>query len=254
MEIYNASGKLKTPENLQVTKPIGALFIKSDLPLTGLTNETISIDVERVDGNNESIAINIPLLDFILSTTHGNTFVDTTDGFSAMCEIAGFGSVELEENASIRIALSNLKSANNYEIHGIEYPIFRVEALKFDKKVINSEHTNQELFLDDADLVIVQGSEAITSAQVKYDNGEIVKRSLLELQALQHDLDPVIGQGTGENGELILPSTFPDILIINTVGVDSIDFEKTTAKGLKLTLMNAFDLVDVDGDGEYDNV
>ena len=197
MEVYNASGKTKTPD-LRITKPCGALVFKTDKPLLDIKNEAITIEVERTDGNNESIAVNIPLRDVLLLTTHGQTHIDASNGgMLALCEIAGNGSIELEENASIRVSMTGLSHNHNYEIHGLEYPVDRTEAVIFDKKVMNTDETNREFYLDDSDLVLIDGAESIKQIQIKYDNGEIVKRSLTELRALQHDLDPIIAMGKG---------------------------------------------------------
>ena len=252
MEVYKATGKTKTGEDLRITKPIGALVIKADLGLNDLTNESISIDVERVDGNNENIATNIPLKDFLMISTFGESAIDQqTDGantsISALCEISDNGSIELEENASIRVKMEGLKADNTYEIHGVEYPIYRTEAHRYDKKVMFEAETNRTIDVEDADIVLVTGSDAIKNVLIHYDNGEVIRRSLVELEALEYDVDPHVAVGVARN-------EIADTVIIPTVGVDEIEFEKSTANALNLTLLNVFELVDEDGDGEFDNV
>ena len=246
MEIYRASGKTKTGEELRITKPCGGLVISSDKKLSTLKNETISIYIERSNGNNEEIAQNISLLHFILAATYGESAVDTSDGFVAYCEVASNGSIELEENESLRVRLDGLTAANEYALSTMELPIMRSEAIEYDRKVVLDAETNRILTIEDADIAIVEGAESIKEIQFYYDNDVVVKRTLPEMRAMQHDVDPIIGIGVGDNAETVLPSSFPDILIIPVVGVDRIDIEKTTDSALNFTLQNAFELIDED--------
>ena len=237
MELYNATGKTKTGTEIRATKPIAALVVSGSKKLVDLKNEKISIHVERAD-QNESIAVKIPLLDFILLSTHGEAAVDTTNGFRALCEISNNGSVELGENESIRVEMEGLTSSESYKIETIEHPLVRNESIEFDRKSMLAGEESRDWDCEDADIVVFDNATAIEQLDIYYDNGVVAKRSLSELQALQHDIDPFIGVG----GDLVVPSSLNDKLILALVGVDSFEIQKQSAGIVNMTFLNVYDL------------
>ena len=241
--IYSGTGVGSTGDDLRITKSSGALRIACTKELADLSTETIDIFVERSEGNNEDIATSIPLLHFIKLLTFGESAVhsDGVIGFVALCELAKDGSIELMENESIRIKLSGLDTSVTYTIDFIEYPEMRSEALEFDKKVINTDETNRELNSIDADLALIEGVSSLKEMRLYYDNDVVTKYTADELRIMQHDIDPLISLG---NSGVITPFNYPDHLIVNLVGVLRIDVEKTNAKALNITYLNAFELVD----------
>ena len=240
-EIYNASGKTKTGEEIRVTKPISAIVISSDRKLSELTNETITIYVERAD-NNETILQKISLLAFVLASAHGEAAIDSSDGFKVLCELANNGSIELAENESLRISMEGLASASTYSIETIESPVARTEAIEYDKKVMLDGETVREYDIEDADLVVFDNADVIEEIDLSYDNGVTTKHTLSELRALQHDIDPFIAIGVGDDSETVIPSSLPDNLIISLVGVDSIEIRKASSGVVDMTFQNVYAL------------
>lgn len=192
MKIATITGVTKSPE-LTVTKSIGSLIISSDLALSGLTTEKISVYIERGNGSNVILANKVLLKDFILASTYGteNTQSDDDNALIALCEIADEGSVFLAEKESIKIVLEDLIAGKRYDLHGIEEPVATNNLYFFEQKTVASEEFNKKIDVQGFDLAIMTVDETVSDLSYQFQNGQVVKYLPFELQTLSRDIDPV---------------------------------------------------------------
>lgn len=192
MKIAEITGKLKSDE-ITVTKSIGSLIIATSLALNELTNEKISIYIERGNGNNVIIANKVNLKDFILASTYGSEAVQSQDANKtiALCEIAFEGSILLAEKESIKIQLDDLKSAHTYLMYGVEEPLYTNNLYFFEQKTIASEEFNKKIDVKGFDLAVMTTDATITDISYSFENGQVVKYLPFELQTLSRDIDPI---------------------------------------------------------------
>jgi len=224
MKIATITGVTKSPE-LQVTKAIGALIISSDLALSALTTERISIYIERGNGSNVILANKIPLKDFILSSTYGteNTQSDADNALIALCELAEEGSIFLADKESIKITLEDLIAGKRYDLHGIEEPQQTNSLYFFEQKSVASEEFNKKIDVQGFDLAVMTVDDSVSDLSYQYANGQVVKYLPFELQTLSRDIDPI--QAVLVDGTIVQGLT--DRLTLPLVAVVALEINKS---------------------------
>ncbi|OXA70335.1 hypothetical protein B0A67_16220 [Flavobacterium aquidurense] len=224
MKIATITGVTKSPE-LTVTKSIGSLIISSDLALSGLTTEKISVYIERGNGSNVILANKVLLKDFILASTYGteNTQSDDDNALIALCEIADEGSVFLAEKESIKIVLEDLIAGKRYDLHGIEEPVATNNLYFFEQKTVASEEFNKKIDVQGFDLAIMTVDETVSDLSYQFQNGQVVKYLPFELQTLSRDIDPI--QAVLADGKVL--QGLSDRLTLPLVAVVGIEINKS---------------------------
>lgn len=240
MKITSLSGVLKSPE-LTVTKSIGSVILCYSGVLDTLLNEKISIYLERANGSNVILANKINLKDFILASTYGGEAVQSDDTFGtiAVCEIALQGGIFIAEKESIKIQLEDLRSANTYELYGVEHPVTTNDLLHFEQKSVASEEVNKKIDVKGFDLAIMTMHETLSDVSYTFENGNVVKFLPFELRALSVDIDPlqyIKQDGTVEqvlDGRLSLPLVHVDFIEVNKSQGQIINFVVRTIKNVE---------------------
>lgn len=185
------TGKTKSGQ-LRITKSIGALLVVLDEGFDALTNEKITMHIERSNGSNEEIATNIPLNAFISSSIYGEGTLQDGEGTvqTALCEIANNGGIHLEENESIIISLTDLKSASTYSLHGLEMPVKTIEKLFLTEKVLLAGQKNRVYDVEQFDEAVLIG--AFDKVRIGYETEQgirTVEFSAVELRGISGDID-----------------------------------------------------------------
>lgn len=224
MKIATITGVTKSPD-LTVTKSIGSLIISSDLALSALTTEKISVYIERGNGSNVILANKVLLKDFILASTYGTESAqsDLDNSLIALCEIADEGSVFLAEKESIKIVLEDLIAGKRYDLHGIEEPVATNNLYFFEQKTVASEEFNKKIDVQGFDLAIMTVDESVSDLSYQFQNGQVVKYLPFELQTLSRDVDPIqaiLSDGTVVQG-------LKDRLTLPLVAVVGIEINKS---------------------------
>jgi hypothetical protein len=224
MKIATITGVAKSPE-LTVTKSIGSLIISSDLPLSALTTEKISVYIERGNGSNVILANKVLLKDFILASTYGteNTQSDANNALVALCEIAEEGSVFLADKESIKIVLEDLIVGKRYDLHGIEEPVSTNNLYFFEQKTVASEEFNKKIDVQGFDLAIMTVDASVSDLSYQFQNGQVVKYLPFELQTLSRDIDPI--QAILSDGKVVQGLT--DRLTLPLVAVVGLEINKS---------------------------
>lgn len=233
MEIYNATGVLKTGE-LKVNKSIGSLIVSSSRALDELTNEIITIWIERANGSNVPIATNIPLVDFIMLSVYGGESVQSsaTLNLIAVCEIAPEGSIRLFDGESLKFKVDGLLSTETYAFHGVEEPISSDSIYQFETKTVASEDTSKKLDVAGYDLAIINTMATIDTLSYQYGNKEVTKFLPFEIQTLSRDIDPI--QYIASNGSV--SQSIGTLVTLPLIAVNEIEVQKVAGTLIKLTL------------------
>lgn len=236
MEIYNGTGKTKTGE-LRVTRPIGALVVGMSQPFAALTNETITVFIERANGDNTNVCIDFPLAAFIaLSTAASPAVFEGDSGLKALCEICEEGAIKLQETESIKIKLDNLKAAVTYSLHGMEYPVLANSVVKLNRKNILSGQTEMRYDLQAEELMLIEGIDNVLEINVAFENGIVCKYVPEELKAISRDFDAVKLVRTGAS--VLADYDLPGFITYPLVGVLNVDVKKKIDGAINLYLKN----------------
>lgn len=238
MEIYKGTGATTTGTIL-LTKSISTLIIASDLRFSELTTETIRVEVERANGSNFEITKgNMFLKDFILANTYGSDAIvsDGPRGYDlvAVCEICNDGSIHLYEKDVIKIELRGLIAGNTYAVNGIEEPQTSTEVYSFEHKSMSAEDTNKDFNVSGYDIVVLDKSDTIEEINYTFDNGQVVKYTLYELECMSKSIDPVAYVET--SGQV--RSDYAGKIQLPLLAVSSVNIRKAQGTVLNLTLRN----------------
>lgn len=238
MKIISITGKLKI-EDIQVTKSIGGLILAFSFPINELLNEKISAYIERANGNNFILANKIMLKDFISLASYGSESLqcDATYPLIALCELAKDGGIHLAEGERIKISFDDLRSAQTYDVYGIEETSPTNALFVFEQKSIGNEEFNKKIDTRGFDLAVMTESATIADLSYTYEeNGGVVKYLPFELQTMSRDLDPVqaiLQDGTvlqNHSNRLMLPLFGVDFIEINKAQGEIINFVMRTVK------------------------
>ncbi|BFM44938.1 hypothetical protein CFS9_35790 [Flavobacterium sp. CFS9] len=238
MEIYNGTGKTTTGTIL-LTKSISTIIVASSLEYAGLTNETIRVEVERANGSNFEITKgSMNLKDFILANTYGEDAIISDSvrdlGLIAVCEICNEGSIHLFEKDVIKITLNNLDATKTYILNGIEEPETSTQIFSFEHKSMSSEDTNKDFNVFGYDIMILDKSSTIEEINYTFANGQVVKYSLYELEAMSKSTDPVAY--VKKNASVL--SAFPDKIQLPLLAVSNVNIRKAQGSVINLILRN----------------
>jgi hypothetical protein len=185
MEIYNESGKTKSPI-LRVSKAIGAILITASIPFETLANEKITAHIERANGNNEEIATNISLRAFIATSVYGEAVIKSTaTDFSVICELANNGALTMSEDETLVISLTGLNSANTYTVNGIEMPVNSLETVFFTEKVVLVGQKNRKFDVSPFDECSIIGEFDVVKLEYATEEGnKTIELTRKELRAI----------------------------------------------------------------------
>ncbi|MHB1108418.1 MAG: hypothetical protein ACYCZ2_18835 [Lutibacter sp.] len=171
MEIYSATGVLKSGQ-LRVTKGIGALVVGMSQLFVALTNEKITIHIERANGSNEEVCTNILLSAFIGTSVFGEgQIITAAGGISALCELGNSGAVPLGENETIVISLTDLKSLVTYSLNGIELPVSSNEIVFLTEKIMLAGQKNRSFEVSQFDEAYIVGAFEKVRLTYETENG-----------------------------------------------------------------------------------
>lgn len=238
MQIYKGTGNTTTGTIL-LTKSISALIIATSLEYEELTDETIRVEVERANGSNFEITKgSMSLKDFILINTYGSDALVSDNakalGLIAVCEICNNGSIHLFEKDVIKVTLDKLKVAETYSLNGIEEPQTSTEVYSFEQKSMSSEDTNKDFSVFGYDVLVLDKSDSIEEVNYTFTNGQVVKYSLFELEALSKSIDPV----AYVKANATVRSGFADKIQLPLLAVSNVNIRKSQGSVINLILRN----------------
>lgn len=239
MELYNGTGVLKTAE-IRNAKPIASLLIQTSIAFSELTNETITVFVERANGSNTEIATGINLKEFILLSVYGQSAIYAGNGYkmNALCELSELGAIALGENEAVKFKLDSLKSTATYVVNGMVEPATTTVINRFDRKVALSGESSRDFDVAGYSAVCISNYDKIEELSLTFDNGQVCKYTKAELIAISVDVDPiqVLRTDTANAVDgLVIDSLLSDKLVIPLMGVERLEVIKEQAEVVNLT-------------------
>ena len=228
-QIYSLSGRTKS-DLIEVSKGFAHLAVGTSLALSEITNETITVYVER-KGDTADICRDMLLIDFMALGTEGQDSIVQMDALKhvACCDLTkNGGNVHLGENEKVKISLSNLKSGATYQLNTLEGPFDDTELQNYTRKTMASESLNQDFDVRGHDLLSLQKDDSISEINFTFDNGRVVPMTLFEAELMHKTIDPIVSISDGA-----VQSGFPTRLIFTLTGIVNVNIRKSTG-----TLLN----------------
>lgn len=192
MKIYDATGVTETPQ-IKVSKSVNAIIICGSLLPSELTDETISIFIERPNQPNFQIATAVPMVDFLMLANYGSDAIQSnaTFGTIALCELCEDGAPILKEGETLQVKLSGLKSAKTYQMYATEDAVTVEHTFFFERKSISQEDTVKTINVENCDLCVIDLKPTISEVTLRYRGGNTTRYTPFELQTISRDIDPV---------------------------------------------------------------
>lgn len=242
MQYYSQTGRTKS-DPIKITKSVGSLIISTDKGYQDLLNETITIEIERVNGSNVAIATKMRMLDFATLSNFGAKAILSNDLFQTViiCELTPNGAIALNEGETLNVLLESLNSSNTYQVNAIEEPFTSNDFYKFDRKTMSSDDVQKLYDVQSTDLVTFSDDPALAEVTVKFSNGMSIKYNRYEIQTVTRDIDPV--HAIDQAGAVAI--SHPNRITLPTVGVDSIEFQKNTGVLLDISTRRVENLLNV---------
>ena len=232
---------LKTGE-VRSTKSIHALLIATIGGFDALTNELITIWVERVNRSNVYLATNVKLSDFIALTNFDADSIQSDDEYAmiAICQLAENSNVQLNEGEQIKFKIDGLRSAETYAVWGLEEPASDYDFYTFDRKTIASEDLQKVVTLDNSE-VTVFSTNSVEEITIEYGNGAKTRFTPFELRTVTRDVDPVFIVGRGG----IVSQGIANKIVLPSFGVKSIEIAKSVGTLVEVTSRVSSNLLNV---------
>lgn len=236
MKIIELSNVTKSGE-IRVNKSIGSLVVALEsLSLNALTNEKITLYVERANGNNVYLANKLPLLDFILASTYGGSAIQSDIQFDviAKCELSLDAGIFLDDKETLIIELEGLKPLSGYKLFGIEEAEQTNLLYFFETKTLSSDDVNKKFQMVDYDMCVISDNGDISDISLTYPNNQVIKYLPFELQVVSRDIDP-IAQVRFDDYPI---NNFGSRIVLPMVGIQFIEFNKSQGNSLNMVVRN----------------
>jgi hypothetical protein len=233
---------------IEVNKSIGAITIRTELPLEQLVNEKINIQIQRANGDNVEITNgNIPLKDYLVLGTIAENAIgcDKINQYALKATIKltelDFTSIHLHEKDLLRIAITGMNVNKTYVIDGHEAPMTTDDVYTFQRKSMNSEHENMDFDVAGYDACVISNDASITEINLRFENGIVVKTTPQELIDLQESEDPF----AQVNLDGTVSSSFTSLLQLPLKTIISINIRKEQGAIVNLLLRHDVDITNL---------
>lgn len=240
-EIINVTGV--TEREVSVQKGIGALALYTTTKMDDISNEMISLQIERNGKSNIEITQGfVSLKSLLLACTYGSDAIGAMKpNFEtvAVIELAEMGAIELGAQDKFKIGLKGLDPDQTYILDGHEEPITSHEIFMYEEKIVPIDQANYDVNVEHYDILVINDDPNITELNFTHDNHVVTKHTLRELRAMSQDNDPVAYvQLDGR-----VQSSYNGFLQIPVKGMLSINVRKATGSIVKFFMRKDVDLV-----------
>lgn len=226
MKILDNFTGATTATALPITKSPGTIFLGLSKLLGELTNETVTIRVERINGNDDVfIARDMNLRKFILGNlklNNSNLSSSATYKTIAPIELGLEAGVKLLPNEKIHISFAKLTTASTYDLSYLEDRENTTSHVVYEVKSIGVGEVEKEFPVQGMNVVMLDNTADLTEVGLKI-GGKDFRFTPDELRnSILHD-DPYIG--VDADGKII--TDLPAVLTVDLLGVDSLTIYKT---------------------------
>jgi hypothetical protein len=204
MEIFSGVTAKTKETNLRVNKAIQLLLVQCNDTFDNMSNETIKAYIETKDGANVQLIPSLrikPL--FILSQLGEGSGIEVGGVTQLPITLAKGNALELENDETLIIDATNLRSAQTYDLDGFESPIIGRQALTYSTKKVLAGEAKLDLDLRGYTGMVIDNMSQISSLELTFVNGRTCKYNSRELKFLangaQNGNDLVIGSDVAAN-------------------------------------------------------
>lgn len=216
--------------DLVISKSTGTLIYECSKDFNSLTNEKITIWVER-EGQNQYLATNILLKDFIyLCTGYEQSKIQAGVGGGNIAVI-DFGiesALKIAEGERLKIKLDSLIATDTHIISYVEDYEESLGYKEFEYKSVPAGERDKTFDVSDHEIVLIKNDNSITELGITYSGAKERRFSMYELMALSREhlgITVVKTDGSvisGDQNYLLLPATFIQELRFYTDGSQTI--------------------------------
>lgn len=222
MEHYNATGVTKSGE-IKIEVPTQYLLIGVD-DIASIADERISIKVQSPADNNVDIAVQVRLIDVFALAQHGEEMGFLNSGMTYfIVPLSTEGAVALVDDDKLVVELDSLAVGITYSINSIASDVATYDLVSYKTKQVESTNLHKEVFMEDADVMCLNGFDHITKASVAFIGGEVRDFEPIELYALERLENDIAFQ----DADSLEPNLRATQLVLNVDEISSIKFYKT---------------------------
>lgn len=173
-------------------------FTFENTTLEALKSTSITVFIQRNDGDDEQIVTKQSLLKTLLLGVFGESSISITtdaqgeESIKCLFEINENGASHLNEKEAIVIQLEKLPANSSTIIEAIDAPEVSNQNISITKKTVSSDQTDQVFGVEKDDVVLIDGVDFLNYINMKYPNGRTVKLTGSELKAISRDVDPIV--------------------------------------------------------------
>lgn len=241
MQLYSGTGVLKTPE-LSITKSTGTLLFEISKSVANLTNETISIWIERPVGGNIHLATRVNLKQFLLlHVFNGRNAIQSGfgNGNIVVVDLGLEAAILLGANERIKILVEGLISTDTYTIDYLEDFEATTSYAQFEPKTVLTDEIDKEIDVNGYEMVVFKKPAALTEVGITYAVGTEKRFTPRELHILSIEANPLLSVSVG--GAVSMYDT--DFIVMPLIGIRKLRFYKTTAASVPMLLMKYSEIV-----------
>lgn len=234
-----ATGVLKTPE-LTITKSTGTLIFEMSKAVKDLTNEKITLWIERPGSQNVYLATKVDLKTFIYAclTSQQTTILDGFgNGNIVVCDFGFDGALKLMDGEKIKIQLEGLIATDYYEISYAEHFIESTAYVGFEQKSILDGETDKQYTVADYEVAIIKKDANLNEIGITYSGAGEKRYTPKELQVLLMEDKPVFRNVAG-----LVSAQDENYICMPLIGVTALRFYKNSAGVVPVVLMKMGEL------------
>lgn len=216
--------------DLVISKSTGTLIYECSKNFDALTNEKITIWVER-EGQNQYLATNILLKDFIylcVGSEESHIQAGIGGGNIAVLDIGIEAAITIAEGERLKIKLDGLIATDTHIISYVEDYESSLGYREFEYKSVPAGERDKTFDVSEHETVLIKNDNSITEVGVTYAGAKERRFSMYELMALSREhlsITVIKSDGTVKSGDqnyLLLPATFIEELRFYTDGTQTI--------------------------------
>lgn len=235
------TGVLKTGD-LQITQPTGTLIFEMSKRPNDLTNEKISIWIERAGASNVYLATKISLKDFLYSclcNDKGKVFNPFGEENIIVANIGLEAAINIKDGEKMKVSLEGLIATDTYKISYVPHFESTNSYLSFEYKAIVEGYKDQTIDVSECDVAVIGMTTTLNEIGITMHGSDEKRFTPRELQILQLEDTPMVGFTVDNQVEQL----DKNVIILPTQGISKLRFYKDSMGIIPITLMKRDELI-----------
>jgi hypothetical protein len=239
-QIYSGTGVLKFT-CAAITKSAGTILLKMSKAVSALTNEKITVQIQRVNGQNVYAATKVPLKEFILAhLCVENNIVNAGfgDGNFVVIELGLEAGIKLQDGEKIILDFEGIIAGDTYSVSYVESPLSTLSYSDFENKVVLSEEIDKTFDVSEFQVSVFKHA-ALTELGITIEGSDERRYTVEELRCLQVEDNPIFSIDAAG----VVKQIDADYLTLPLQMVSKLRFYKASGTSISLTLLKYNELV-----------